>query len=140
MIYTGGDMTPDKNAESTLINPYYVITLNDGLFLDHEIEGAKEDWVLKNVQLINEIGSTDWLNELLSALSGEAASDHVRDTLISPYKGIIFSPRLQGEHEPIIDRQQWIQANAKLMKELGAEAWLWQLLDVLETGGPVAEK
>ncbi len=129
--------SPDTDfVENPSLNPFYVITLKDELFGEHDLEGAKEDWVLKNVQLIDEIGSKDWLGELLLALSPEAKPDYVRDTLINPYKGIIYSDRLQSEHEPIVTHDMWIGANTKMIEELGAEAWLWQLLNVLETGGP----
>jgi hypothetical protein len=131
-------MKPSSNddAESTIINPFYAILLKEDLFDDHQLEGAKEDWALKNAQLIEEIGSRNWLNELILALSPGNKLDQVRDSIISPYTAILFSPRLKGEHEPLISREQWINANVKLMKELGTSAWLWQLLAVLETGGP----
>lgn len=125
-------------VEKSIVNPFYAITLKDELFGEHAIEGAKEDWVLKNVQLIEEMGSKDWLGELLLSLSPKGKPDHVRDTLINPYKGIIFSDRLMGEHEPLVTREMWIDANVKMIKELGADTWLWRLLGVLETGGPEA--
>jgi hypothetical protein len=123
-------------VEESIVNPFYVITLKDELFGAHDLEGAKEDWVLKNVQLIEEIGSKDWLGELLLALSPKAKPDYVRDVLVNPYKGIIYSDRLKGEHEPLVTRDMWIGANIKMIEELGADAWLWGLLNVLETGGP----
>jgi len=128
--------TPEDDAASMIANPFYAIVLKDDLFGAHELEGAKEDWAHKNAQLIKEIGSRDWFNDLLLALSPGSKPDHVRDTIISPYKRIICSDRLRGDHEPIIAREQWVQANVKLMKELGVGEWLWQLLEVLETGGP----
>lgn len=128
--------TRKDDAGNMIANPFYVIVLKDDLFGDHEMEGAKEDWADKNVQLMEEIGSRDWLNQLLLALSPGTEPDHVRDTIVSPYKGIIFSETLQGDHKPIIAREQWVQANMKLMKELSVGEWLWRLLDVLENGGP----
>jgi len=124
----------NTDPSDMIINPFYAITLKDELFGEHEIEGAKEDWVLKNTQLIEEIGAEDWLGELLLALSLKEAH-YVRDTVINPYKGIIYSTRLRGEHEPLVARDKWIVANAKMLKELGSETWLWRLLEVLETGG-----
>ncbi len=123
------------DAASTIINPFYAIVLKDDLFGDHLVEGAKEDWARHNAQLIEEFGSRQWLTELLTALSPGAKPEYMRDTIINPYKGIIFSERLKGNHEPIIPREQWVGANVKLMKELGVGEWLWQLLEVLETGG-----
>jgi hypothetical protein len=122
----------------TIINPYYAIVFKGDLFGKHEIEGAKEDWVQKNAQLVQEIGSRDWLNELLLAFSADSKPDHVRDILINPYEGIVFSQRLQGDHPPLITREMWIQANEKLMDEIGVESWLYKLLDVLETGKVLA--
>ena len=40
--------------------------------------------------------------------------------LINPYYAINISPDLAGEHEPLVAQDQWIQANLKLLDEIGA--------------------
>lgn len=129
-------MKPDeRQAAKILINPYSVITFKDELFQPHEIDGAIEDWVKKNTGLLLEVGNKTWLDEFLTALSLGAPADYVRDSIINPYRGLNFSERLRGAHEPIVDRPIWVEANAKMIDELGADTWLWRLVEVLETGG-----
>jgi hypothetical protein len=72
-------------------------------------------------------------------MSPKTKPDYVRDVLINPYQGIIYSDRLRGEHEPIVTHDMWIGANVKMINELGVDAWLWQLLNVLETGGSTSQ-
>jgi len=136
MSYTDDMNSQAENAAAIIINPFSVITFRDELFAKHDIDGAKEDWATKNAQLIDEFGAKFWLEELLKALSVGVEPDYVRDSLINPYRGIIFSKRLRGSHQPIIAREIWLAANEKLIKEIGVTDWIWKLLDVLETGGP----
>jgi len=56
--------------------------------------------------------------------------------MTNPALTINISDRLEGDHEPLVTRELWINANEKLIKELGPETWLWRLLDTLESGGP----
>lgn len=48
---------------------------------------------------------------------------------------VITNPYYALAEQPIIDRQMWIQANVKMLAEIGAEAWLNNLLDTLEQMG-----
>jgi hypothetical protein len=125
----------EKDAAGMLANPFYAVSFADYMSAGDKTDTAKEDWVLKNAQLIDEMGTEDWLKQLLISLTTEP-EDSPTYTVISPRNVIIVSERLRGDHKPIITRQQWLQANTKLMKELGNEAWLWRLIDILETGGP----
>lgn len=125
----------EDEVGSMIINPFYAIVFKDYLFEDHKLEIAKEDWVLKNAQLIKEMGPDNWLEQLLISLSTDP-QDGPTYTVINPYVCAVFSERLQGEHEPLVTREMWLQANVKGLQEFGAEKWLSQLLDVLETGGP----
>lgn len=59
----------------------------------------------------------------------------IQAMLVNPFYAVNISPTLCSEHEPIVDRDQWVSANARLIGEMGAEAWLSLLLDVLESGG-----
>ena len=76
--------------------------------------------------------------ELLDALSQTRKKYDGHDAL-NPTLTINISDRLQGDHPPLITRDQWVQANTKLIKELGTNTWLWRLLFTLETGGSVTE-
>ena len=59
----------------------------------------------------------------------------VEAVLTNPFYAVSIAPSLCGEHEPLIDRAQWVRANARLIAQIGAEAWLERLLDVLASGG-----
>ena len=63
----------------------------------------------------------------------------VEAVLTNPFYAVSIAPSLVGEHEPLIDKALWVHANARRIEEVGAEAWLWRLLEVLETGGVTAE-
>lgn len=125
----------EDEVGSMIINPFYAVVFKDYLFEDHTLEIAKEDWVLKNSGLIGEMRADKWLEQLLVSLTTDP-QDTPTYTVISPYTCVAFSVRLQGEHEPLVTREMWLQANAKGLQDFGAEKWLSQLLDVLETGGP----
>jgi hypothetical protein len=60
----------------------------------------------------------------------------VKDMLINPFYAINFSPDLAAKHEPLVSEPQWIQANIKLIDEIGAQEWLEHLLAVLQGAGP----
>ena len=63
----------------------------------------------------------------------------VEALLTNPFYAVRISPTLFGEHEPPIDKATWVRANARRIEEVGAEAWLWTLLEVLEAGGVTAK-
>ncbi len=122
-----------SDAKSLIINPFYTVALASHVFKKHT-EGPKEDWVAANAHLIEDMGAKVWLDELLDVLSLSRAKYDGHD-IINPTLTINISDRLQGEHPPLVKREEWIAANVKLIEELGATAWLWLLLEVLETGG-----
>jgi len=64
------------------------------------------------------------------------SEDDVAAMLINPIYAISIDPDLAGSHEPIVPREQWIDANKHLIEELGVEKWLDQLLAVLEGSYP----
>jgi hypothetical protein len=51
--------------------------------------------------------------------------------LIDPSTTITIDPEI-ADNEPSVSKGQWIKANVRLIDELGVEAWLVRLLDVLE--------
>ena len=69
---------------------------------------------------------------------GEWTEEAVQALLVNPFYAVTASPVLCVPHEPIIERGAWIRANARLIEQIGAEAWLGRLLEVLESGGPGA--
>ncbi len=60
----------------------------------------------------------------------------VKNMLINPYYAINIHPDLADEHEPLVTEEQWVQANLKLIDEIGAHEWLEHLLAVLQGAGP----
>jgi hypothetical protein len=64
----------------------------------------------------------------------EWTPDEVVGQVINPFYAITVSEDLTIEHAPLVSRETWIEANTKLIDELGARAWLEKLLTVLETG------
>ncbi|HSX35963.1 MAG TPA: hypothetical protein VLH84_03450 [Patescibacteria group bacterium] len=127
-------MTPDENA-AALLNPFYAVPLQAHLFFDHSAKTAKEDWVLLNAKLMEDMGTRAWLDEFLDVISLPRPKYDGHD-VIDPTIAMRASDRLRGHHKPLVTRGQWLQVNEKLIKELGAAQWLWLLLEVLETGGP----
>ena len=53
---------------------------------------------------------------------------------------INIDPGLLDTHRPIIEKSDWIEANLRLMAELGERQWLARLLAVLEGGQELVEK
>ena len=64
----------------------------------------------------------------------EWTADKVAAQVINPFYAITIAEDLTIEHEPLISREVWIEANTKLLGELGVRAWLEKLLTVLEKG------
>jgi hypothetical protein len=62
--------------------------------------------------------------------------EDVKAMLINPIYAVSIDPDLVGSHEPIVSKERWIEANEKLINEIGAEEWLGRLLAVLEGDYP----
>jgi hypothetical protein len=58
------------------------------------------------------------------------------DMLINPFYAINIDPNLADEHDPLVTEEQWVQANLKLIDEIGAHEWLQHLLAVLQGTRP----
>lgn len=127
-----------EDAEGMLTNPFYAVTFASHVFKQHDSLSPKEDWVAANSHTMKDIGAKTWLEELLDILSQSHAKYDGHD-IINPALVVNISDRLQGEHEPLVTRELWIQANEKMIDGMGIEAWLWRLLETLETGGPVQD-
>ena len=63
------------------------------------------------------------------------SEDMVQRMLVNPFYAVNVAEGLCAPHPPLISKEEWVAANVQLLQELGAEAWLHTLLDVLETGG-----
>jgi hypothetical protein len=64
------------------------------------------------------------------------SENDVTGMLINPIYAVSIDPDLMGKHEAIVPNQRWIEANKKLIDEIGAEEWLRLLLAVLEGDFP----
>ena len=62
----------------------------------------------------------------------DVTEDDVRRILLNPFYAIEIAPILAEPHDTTVSEDQWIAANAKLIQEIGAEAWLRELLTVLK--------
>jgi hypothetical protein len=125
--------TDTSDARDMLLNPYCAVTFADYLFKDGYDVIVKEDWVKANTIFIQDSGKEQWLKQLLSNLTTESTND-LGKMAMNPLHAVVISKDFQGEHEPIVTEQAWLAANNKLMDELGPDAWLWALLNILETG------
>jgi hypothetical protein len=56
--------------------------------------------------------------------------------LINPFYAINIAADMAEEHSPLVSEAQWIEANLKLIDEIGAHEWLKRLLAVLQGAGP----
>ena len=54
-----------------LMNPYYAIRLDSGLFSEHEPMVTEDQWVAANTRLISELGTEAYLRQLLAVLKGD---------------------------------------------------------------------
>jgi len=52
--------------------------------------------------------------------------------LVNPVYAIEIDEDLLFEHEPLVTEDQWVGANIELIKQVGAETWLRELLSVLK--------
>jgi hypothetical protein len=55
--------------------------------------------------------------------------------LVDPFMAVSIDPEIAQRCQPTVSKELWVRANVRLVDELGVEAWLTQLLDVLEAGG-----
>ncbi len=60
----------------------------------------------------------------------------VTSMIANPFYAINIDEGLAVSHEPLISEGDWITANVRLVEELGAEAYLRNLLSVLKGNYP----
>jgi hypothetical protein len=64
------DGLSEADITSMIANPFYAITIDDGLTMPHEPLISEDDWIKANVGLIAELGPEPYLRNLLSILQG----------------------------------------------------------------------
>ncbi len=118
-----------EHIQGILMNPFYAIEVARELVEEHEPRMSDKEWVTANTSLIQELGAERWLTQLLSLLQGKTVTV---DERISPFNAINIDPMFALDHPSLVSREQWVQANVKLIPQVGIEQWLTQLLDILE--------
>lgn len=56
--------------------------------------------------------------------------------LINPFYAVTIHEDLMGEHDPLVSKSEWVEANKRLIEKIGVEAWLEKLLAILEGDFP----
>lgn len=124
----------EEDIERILVDPFSSLVIASRLTEEHEPSMTTDKWVQVNAGFIQDIGAEAWLQQVVNILEGKGAVD----TPINPYNVINIAPHFAVEHEPIMPRDEWIKANAKLMPQRGIERWLRIFLDILEGDIPTA--
>lgn len=61
-------------------------------------------------------------------------ADHIQAILANPFYAITIAPQLVEDHEPDMSVTEWVQANTQLMRDMGADRWLAQVVAFLQSG------
>jgi hypothetical protein len=122
----------EDSLRRIIINPFYAITVAPQLTEEHEPSMDETEWVRTNATLIGEMGAASWLRQLLDILESKAG---VQEGTINPFQATNLDPLFAIEHPPLIEREMWVDANVMHIRDMGAQDWLRQLLDVL--GGDI---
>lgn len=61
-------------------------------------------------------------------------AEHIQAMLANPLYAITVAPQLVADHEVDMTTEQWVQANVRLVQDMGAEQWLMQALAFLQSG------
>jgi hypothetical protein len=127
----------EDTLQRIMMNPFYAITVARQLTREHEPPMGEAEWVQANTSLMRERGSERWLRQLLDVLEGKVGAP---DGPINPFQAINIDPLFAAEHPPLIGREMWVEVNVMQIRNMGAEAWLRQLLDVLNGDIVTAEE
>jgi len=52
--------------------------------------------------------------------------------IANPFYAVEFDPALAAPHDPLVSEDQWVEANARLIDELGPRPYLRNLLAILK--------
>ena len=127
----------EDNLQRIIINPFYAITVAPQLTQEHEPPMSEAEWVQANAFLMREMGTERWLRHLLDVLEGKAGA---AEEPINPSQAVNIDPLFAAEHPPLIEREMWVDVNVMQIRNMGAEGWLGQLLDVLNGDIVTAEE
>ena len=127
----------EDNLQRIIINPFYAITVAPQLIEEHEPPMSEAEWVQANASLMREMGTERWLRHLLDVLEGKAGA---AEGPINPSQAVNIEPVFAAEHPPLIEREMWVDVNVMQIRNMGAEGWLGQLLDVLNGDIVTAEE
>ena len=127
----------EDTLQRIMINPFYAITVARQLTQEHEPPMGEAEWVQANASLMREMGSERWLRHLLDVLEGKVGAS---GGLINPSQAVNIDPLFAAAHPPLIEREMWVEVNVMQIRNMGAEAWLRQLLDVLNGDIVTAEE
>jgi hypothetical protein len=127
----------EDSLRRIIINPFYAITVAPQLTEEHEPPMGEAEWVQANASLMGEMGSERWLRQLLDVLEGKVAAP---EGPINPSQAVNIDPLFSAEHPPLIGRDMWVDVNVMQIRNMGAEEWLQQLLDVLNGDIVTAEE
>src|SRR5258708_3872675 len=127
----------EDNLQRIIINPFYAITVAPQLTQEHEPPMGEAEWVQANASLMRAMGSEWWLRQLLDVLEGKVGAP---DQPINPSRAVNIDPVFAAEHPPLIERDMWVEVNVMQIRNMGAEGWLRQLLDVLNGDIVTAEE
>jgi hypothetical protein len=127
----------EDSLRRIIINPFCTITVARQLTEEHEPPMDEAEWVRTNASLMEEMGAASWLRQLLCVLEGKAGAPLGP---INPFQAVNIDPLFAVEHPPLIEREMWVEANVMHIRDMGAEGWLRQLLDVLNGDIVTAEE
>jgi len=68
---SGGNLLTVKGLTKALINPFYAITIHEGLYGEHDPLVSKDEWVGANMNVLKEVGPEAYLRTLLNVLEGD---------------------------------------------------------------------
>ncbi len=112
-----GQAWTEKDVEQLLVSPFSTVTVALALTQEHEPSMSTGAWIKANTSLIESLGAELWLTQVLNILEGKEGVD----VHINPSTVINIDPRFALEHVPIVPRETWIGAKAKLMPQRGVE-------------------
>lgn len=127
----------EDNLQRIMINPFYAITVAPQLTEEHEPPMSEAEWIQANSSSMREMGTERWLGQLLNVLEAKTTSI---DERINPFHAVNIDPMFAAEHPSLIGRDMWMEVNVMQIRNMGAERWLRQLLDVLNGDVVVAEE
>ncbi len=123
-----GQAWTEKDIEQLLVSPFSTVTVASALTKEHEPSMSTDACIEVNTSLISSLGTEFWLTQVLNVLEEKKGVD----VHINPYNVVNIDPRFAVEHAPIVPRDTWVGANAKLIPQLGVEQWLGTFLDILD--------